>query len=263
MKFGICTPYQDVLQIKERPFEYVEENVQRFLVPEEPEEVFEDHLRATSQFSLPIEAANSFLPGSISLVATSSQQVDTERINRYVQTAFRRAERAGIRVIVFGSGAARACPPDFAKDEALEQLAQHLTCWSEWAVEHGIALVLEPLRYEETNTFNTVDESGQFVSRHAASGLRLLADVYHMASNREDPATIVPWSSLLTHVHVAELQDRAAPGRYGESFSPYFRALRQAGYDQRMSIECRWIDKEHEMKKGIQVLREQWASSVS
>ena len=179
-----------------------------------------------------------------------------------MKTALQRAEQVGIRVIVFGSGSARACPPGYNRDEAVQQIGAHLSQWGEWAEKHNVQIVLEPLRYEETNTLNTVTEAGRLVASIDRPGVRLLADIYHMACNNESPEDILPWSSLLSHVHVAEKQERAAPGRHGEDFRPYFAALHQAGYDRRISIECNWQDLATEVSQGIETLREQWMTST-
>ena len=74
----------------------------------------------------------------------------------------------------------------------------------------------------------------------------------------EPPEDILLWASLLSHVHVAEKQERAAPGRYGEDFRPCFCALHQAGYDHRISIECTWQNLATEVSPAIETIREQW-----
>jgi sugar phosphate isomerase/epimerase len=125
-----------------------------------------------------------------------------------------------------------------------------------------VQFVLEPLRYEETNILNTVAESGALVAQLAASGARLLIDTYHMACNGEAPETMELYLSLLAHVHVAEHQNRAAPGKHGEDFRPYFSVLRQGRYDQRISIECNWNDFPYQVNQAIAVLREQWQTAA-
>jgi sugar phosphate isomerase/epimerase len=262
MRFGICAPYREVAALKTCPFDYLEENVQRFLIPEHPQEEFEEYWQEARQLPVPIEAANSLLPADLTVVATPTRPVDTKRLERYIKTALQRAEQVGMRVIVFGSGDARACPPGYNRADAEQQIGAHLAQWCEWAQDHGVQLVLEPLRYEETNTLNTVAEAGALVASIEKSGARLLADVYHMACNNESPQDILLWGSLLSHVHVAEKRDRAAPGRYGEDFRPYFSALHQAGYDRRISIECNWQNFASEVGPAIETLREQWATSA-
>jgi sugar phosphate isomerase/epimerase len=258
MKFGICTSFRTVQNLKEVNFDYLEESVQRFLIPEHPQEDFEDNLHAARQLPFPLEAVNSLFPSDLLLVATPERQVDTVRLKNYMKTTLQRAEQAKISIIVFGSGNARACPPGYDKAAAAQQIQELLATWGSWASNYGVQIVLEPLRYEETNLFNTVAESGAMISQIAASGARLLADIYHMACNQEEPASILPYAKLLKHVHVAEKQDRAAPGHYGEDLRPYFAALRQAGYDQRISIECNWSDFANEVHPAIETLKTQY-----
>jgi len=258
MKFGICASYREVATLEERAFDYIEENVQRFLMPEQPQERFEETWHDACSQALPIEACNSMLPADMSLIATPVQRVDTVRLERYVKTMLRRAEQVGIRVIVFGSGQARAYPPGYDSNDAVEQLGMHLATLSEWAREHGVHIALEPLRYEETNMLNTVTEGGALVTKHIVSGASLLIDTYHMACNGEAATDILPWTPLIFHVHVAEKRDRASPGRYGEDLRPYFSALHKGDYDQRISIECRWQDFSKEVGPAIETVKQQW-----
>lgn len=258
MRFGICAPYQDVADWPSLPFDYLEENVQRFLQPEESREVFEASWHAARKLFVPIEAANSLLPATLPIVATAAQPVDEPRLERYIKTALQRADQVGMRVLVFGSGSARMCPPDVRVEDAVQQIGEHFAQWCEWAKGYGVEIVLEPLRYKETNTLNTVNEAGELVTRLADSGAKLLADTYHMACNDEAPTDVIQWGPLLSHVHVAEKRDRAAPGYYGENFRPYFAALHTANYDRRISIECRWHDLASEAASGIAWIKKQW-----
>jgi Sugar phosphate isomerases/epimerases len=258
VKFGICASVREVASLKTVPFDYLEEAVQRFLVPEQPDAPFEEQLRAASILPIPVEIANALLPADLKLIATPGLPVDTARLERYIRVTLKRAERAGIRVLVFGSGGSRACPADVEHSSALEQVGQHLATWSNWARDYGIDIVLEPLCYQETNILNTVSESGALVSHLEESGAKLLIDTYHMACNGEDPATLLPFVPLIRHVHVAEHQDRAAPGRHGEDLRPYLKSLQQGGYDQRISIECNWQQLSEEAAHALAVLKEQW-----
>jgi len=262
MRFGICAPYREAATLETCPFDYLEENVQRFLIPERPQEDFEGAWQEARQLPVPIEAANSLLPANLPVVTTPTQSVNTKRLEQYMRTALQRAEQVGIRFIVFGSGAARACPPGYSRADAVQQIGEHLSRWSDWARNHGVVIALEPLRYEETNTLNTIAEAGTLVARIDEPGARLLADIYQMACNKEPAEDIVPWASFLSHVHVAEKQERAAPGRYGEDFHPYFSALHKAGYDRRISIECKWQDLAAEVSPAIETLRKQWMASA-
>ena len=261
MKFGICTSYQQVAGLEAYPGDYLEENVQRFLLPEHPQADFEAGWQAARNLPIPIEAANSLLPADLRLIATPTQAVDTQRLQHYIKTTLQRAEQVGIRVIAFGGGDARNCPPGYSRTEAVQQIGEYLVQWNEWGHEHGVQIVLESLRYEETNILNTVTESGRLLASLHDPNVRLLADTYHMASNNEAPEDLRPWSSLLSHVHVAEKQERGAPGKHGEDLRPYFAILHQTNYDQRISIECRWQNLATEVGPAMQVLKDQWRTS--
>ena len=263
MRFGVCASFQEVATLETMPFDFLEENVQQFLIPERPQADFEALLREARRLPVPIETAYAFLPGDLNLIATPQQQVDTVRLERYVKTALQRAEQVGIRVIGFGSAIARSCPEGYDHDDALQQIEDHLATWNAWAGEYGIQIPMEPMAYEVTNMVNTITEGGALISRIATTGARLLADTYHMGRNHEDPETLLPVGPLLGHVHVAELQGRTAPGQHGEDFRPYFSVLHQAGYDQRIVIECHWHNIAAEVDTALAVLREQWAASTS
>ena len=263
MRFGVCASYLEIAALQDIPCDYVEEGVQDFLLPERPREEFEANLRGVRALPVPIEAANGMLPGDLKLIAAPGYPVDMARIERYMKTALQRAELAGIRVIVFGSGRARACPPGCDTVDAAQQIGAHLARWGAWSQNHGVLIALEPLSYDETNMLNTVAEAGALVQRLNAPGCALLADTYHMANNGEQPESIVRWGAQLAHVHVAEHEDRAAPGRHGEDLRPYFAALRRANYDRRISIECDWLDFAAEIGPAIATLRAQWTASQS
>lgn len=258
MRLGVCAGYQEVAALETIPFDYLEEGVQRFLMPERPQEEFERALRGAQELSVPVEAANAMLPADLVLIETASQRVDAARLERYVRTAVARAEQAGIRLIVFGSGAARRCPPDGSIEEATRQVGEQLARWSGWASECGVTFALEPLGRGETNVLNTVAEAAILIEALDLPNARLLADTYHMACNGEAARSLVAAVPLLAHVHVAELRERAAPGRHGEDFRSYLAPLRGGGYDGRISIECDWQDFAAEVAPAVATLRAQW-----
>jgi sugar phosphate isomerase/epimerase len=67
---------------------------------------------------------------------------------------------------------------------------------------------------------------------------------------------------VLTHVHVAEKLERAAPGCNGDDFRPLFSVLHEIGYDQRISIECHWQNLVGEVGLAIATLRKQWEEAA-
>ena len=91
-------------------YDYFEWTVGGLLKPLEGEDAFAAALAAVRAAPLPCPAVNCFLPAELKVTGPA---VDPAALDRYVTTACRRAETAGVRVIVFGSGAARRVPDGF------------------------------------------------------------------------------------------------------------------------------------------------------
>jgi hypothetical protein len=127
MRYGICAPFRAVAGLHTIPFDYLEVGVQPFLLPEQSQEAFEEQWQeARHLIPVPIEAANALFPADLPLIETPARQVDRDRIESYIRTVLRRAEQVGIRIIVFGSGAARACPAGYDRQDAERQIAEDL-----------------------------------------------------------------------------------------------------------------------------------------
>ncbi len=64
----------------------------------------------TATSALPISAANSLVPGDLKIVGPV---VDFERLRKYIGNVTARAQRVGMKTLVFGSGGARNVPDGF------------------------------------------------------------------------------------------------------------------------------------------------------
>jgi len=258
-KVGICASVPLAGELAGSGAEFLEENVQSFLAPESSDQAFEPNLRAAGACPLPVAAANCFLPGALKCVGPS---VDRARLMRYAEKAFERARMVGIATIVFGSGGARRVPEGFSRDEALDQFVDLLRCMAPLARERGVTLAVEPLNRGECNLLNKLEAAALVVERCGSRAVRLLADIYHMAREKEPPSELERFGGLLAHVHVAEAKDRTAPGVAGDDFRPYFAALARAGYGGAISIECRWKDVRSEAPRAVEIVRRQWREAA-
>lgn len=258
MQIGVCTPLANAALARGAGADFVEEHIQNFLMPERDEAAFAANRAAARAASLPVKAANCFLPGALKCVGPS---VDLPRIERYAEVAFRRAADIGIQVLVFGSGGSRALPDGFPKEKALDQFVELLRRLGPIATANRLVLVVEPLNRGECNFLHTVAEGAEVVSRCGHPGVRLLADIFHMTRNGETPDDLARHGHLLSHVHIAENEKRSAPGVKGDDFRPFLRALKQAGYDQRLAVECAWGDLKAELPRCVRTLRQQLAEA--
>ena len=253
-RIGISTSITNNVILANAGYSFVEENVRGFLVPDEPESVFEQKLTQVKDSIIPVEACNSFLPGNLKCVGPAPLH---EEILKFGETAFRRAQMAGVRTIVFGSGGARSIPEGFSREEARLQFISICRQLAPLAKNYDIVISLEPLNTQECNFINSVAEGGEIVKTVNHENFRLLADIYHMLKENESPSNITKYGHLLYHTHIAEETGRTSPGINKEDFTPYFRALKDVGYDGRMAIECSWNNLEEQASGALSYMKSQ------
>lgn len=235
---------------------YIEAGVASFLIPESSEEDFATNREIAKNSLVPILTANSFFPREIKVVGP---EADMERALKYSETAIRRASEIGMDILVLGSSRSRSIPEGFDPAEGRAQFVELLKGIAPIAEKYGIIIVLEPLRREETNLLNTVREGTAICKEVASPNICVLADFYHMACVGEDAGAIVEAGEYLRHCHIAEAASRTCPGVDGDDFTPYFQALKDIKYTGRISFECKWGDRETELPKAMQVMKEQIA----
>lgn len=234
MEIGICTGLDEAQALVEAGVDYLEVNVQQFLLPREADKAFAAKRQEADGCPLALRAANCFVPGDLK---STGPDFDPDGICDYASVAFERAAGLGIEHIVFGSGGSRGLPDGFDPGEATDQFVELLTRLGPIAARFGVAIVIEPLRRQECNFINTVDEGAEICRRVDHPSVRLLADIYHMLQNGEAPDALSRHANLLAHTHIAEKADRTCPGISGDDFRPFFAELVKGRYTGRMSIE--------------------------
>jgi sugar phosphate isomerase/epimerase len=128
------------------------------------------------------------------------------------------------------------------------------------AERHGVTIVIEPVCRHDSNFIMSLADGARVVEAVGHPSVRLLADFWHMEVEGEPASEIERFAHLLDHVHLSEYgMDRAEPGRRGDDFRPYLRALKNAGYDKGLVIESNWRDVPGETRSGLAELRRQMA----
>lgn len=238
MRFGVCAGVEAAPRLAEAGYDYIELSVAGDLIPDEEEAIWTAKRRAIDAMPLRPEAFNSFVrTGKI-----VGPEADPERLRRYVETALRRAAEVGGKIVVFGSGGARHVPDGFPRDRALHQLLDFLGYCADASERTGVVVAIEPLQQAECNIINLVSEGAALARSVERPGVRNLADTYHMEREDEPLSAIVASADVLAHAHTADT-DRRAPGAGTYDHAAFFRALRDAHYDARVSIECSWQDR--------------------
>jgi len=259
MKIGVCSSTDHAPAFAAAGGDYMEVGVQNFLLPLENDAAFESSLRAADSCPLPVTAANGFLPGDL---RSTGKDFAPDAICDYSATAFARARQIGIKHVVFGSGGSRQLEDGFPLAEATDQFVSLLRQLGPIAGDHDVTIVVEPLRRQECNFINTIAQGADLVKQADHPRIQLLADVYHMLQNGEEPDDIVTAGDYLKHVHLAEKQARTCPGFDGTDFVPFFAAFKAIGYTGGISIEGKWPNSvADDAPKAVDVMRQQMADA--
>lgn len=245
MRWGVCAGRSKAASVAAAGWDYLELGVAGELIPESDDAAaWAEKKVALLALPLPCETFNLFVPGKLKI---TGPEVNRPALTRYVRTALARAAEVGGEVIVFGSGGARQLPASgWSAEQAHEQLLWFLNQCADAHEKTGVVVAIEPLNRHECNLLHTVAEGAALAREVGRPGVRNLADTYHMERNgNESLADILASADCLAHVHTADT-GRKAPGTGVYDHAALFTALREAGYDARVSIECNFTDGEFE-----------------
>ena len=111
---GVCTSFANAENVFNAGADFIEESVGRFLKPGNDYAEFENSLHHLREIPLPVSACNSFFPAELRL---TGEEVDEAQVLQWAEITFLRAQQAGVRIIVLGSGGARKIPDGFVYDK--------------------------------------------------------------------------------------------------------------------------------------------------
>ena len=252
MRFGICTGLDHVNRLAEVGYDYIELGVRSALMPESDETEFEKIRVRVANAPLKPEAYAGFIPRDLRVVGDS---VDFARLSQYVENACRRAKQIGGEVIVYGSSGSRNIEDGYSEELALTQIAEFLDMSADHAEAHDIIIAIEPICMKEGNILRTVADGLAMAKRVNRNGIKVLADLYHVWQEDEPIQNIVDAASYLAHVHIAEPVKRSYPGNDDFDFTEFFGALKNAGYDGRVSCECKFDDFDTDIETALKTMK--------
>lgn len=236
---------------------YIEENVVNSFSPRKvSDEQFRINLARFKSARVQLGAVNVFFPSDIKLVG---DQLNEQLVLGYVDTVMRRCKQAGVKIIVLGSGGSRRLPPGYDSLKASRQFIDITRKMAIVAAKYNRIIAIENLNYTETNFVLSLSQAIQYVKAVNHPNFRLTADVYHMLMEHEPAEVIDQAKGLLVHVHIAEKEERAYPGKRSVDFVPYFKAMNRIGYKGKIMMESRFVDFDREVALGKKYLDQQLA----
>lgn len=266
MKFGCClnmvaeredrTGIELLPELARLGYDYVELPLAEMM--ELPEEEFERLIAGSLRENhMVCETCNNFFPGTVRL---TGEGVDLEGVLRYAGKALARAGSLGVQYVVFGSGKAKHVPEGFSLEEGRRQVVELLRLIGPVAGANGITIVIEPLRRAECNLINTFEEGCLLAEEVGHEHVKVLVDFYHLTEEKEPVEHLLGLGrEYLRHVHFANPAGRVYPaGMVEADYGPFFEALREIGYDRRISVEAYAGDFPVQAGRALRFLKEFW-----
>jgi sugar phosphate isomerase/epimerase len=201
------------------------------------EEAFAAFKERLFKAGIPCETSNNLFPVNLRL---TGPDVDMDAIEAYARKAFARDEELGIKICVFGSGPAKNVPEGFPMEKGFQQVVEICRRIAPIAAEHGIMIVIEPLRKAECNMINSFAEGVELAKAVDVENVKVLVDFYHLTVESEPVSNLVrDGEKWLRHVHIANPTGRVYPASLDEAdYEPFMKALKAAKYDARISCEA-------------------------
>ena len=127
---------------------------------------------------------------------------------------------------------------DVTREQALAWLKEALEELAGVAESHGRGLFYEPLNRYETNMFNRLGDTVEFLRSLRAQNITILADMFHMSIEEVSIADALREAgSLVGHFHFADSNRRAIGWGHTE-VEPIVEALRDIRYSGYISGEA-------------------------
>lgn len=253
MKIGICTSERDIaLLARKVGFDFIEVNNNSCVMNDE---------RYPELLSLARElppgfmySCNGLVPADVRL---TGPDFDAGRIREYAAKSAERLDQLGVKMLVFGSSAAKRVPDGFSFERAMEQLVEALRIFSDEAASYGQRICIEPLRYAECNIINTLEDSLSLAALVGRENVGAHVDYFHLMQNGESLESLRGAAKRIIHTHVASPTERRTPRREdGADYTAFFANLRAGGYDATVSFEGGFEHTESELDAMCRYLRE-------
>jgi sugar phosphate isomerase/epimerase len=236
MRFGLCCGMEELKKTIESKADYIECRVVDLMkIPETELLSFGDELKNSP---IQCEVLSVLFPGrEIPLAGEDADMNKVEQyINHVLDTLYPLFKP---EIVVFGSGGARSCPDGFDREKAHNQLIEAGKTLAQAAEKYNVTVALEPLNLKESNMVNSITEAVDIVKKVNRPNFKITADIYHMMMGDEPPDVLYPCEGLIAHTHIATNKTRLYPQEADRAvLTPYFKALREIGYNKRMSIEA-------------------------
>lgn len=162
-----------------------------------------------------------------------------ERFREMFAQAAAEAAELGAGRIVVPSGSA---VPYMKRPVQLGIVASAITSVVPVAEAHGLTIMLEPVNTRVDHPgvlFGMTEDAVAVIELVNSPRVRLLYDLYHSITEREDPFEVLPKvAHLVEHIQIADAPGRGEPGSGAIDWAAMLGLIGQVGYKDVLGLEC-------------------------
>lgn len=214
MRYGICTGIENAGLVKKLGYDYIELSVTKTMGLDPA--AYAAGKKALEESGTEAECFNILFPKTMNFVDGKTTNLDA--LEAYLEKAMAMIADLHGKVVVFGSGKCRTCPPEVKYLDAYENLVKACRLTGEIAGRYSIKVVIEPLSRKETNMVCTVAEGALLQRDVANENVGMLADYFHICANHDDLNSIATIKDF-GHIHIASGNGRRYTTSKGEYIS--------------------------------------------
>lgn len=149
------------------------------------------------------------------------------------------AAELGAKRIVVPSGSA---VPYMKRPVQLEIVAKAIASIIPTAEAHGLTIMLEPVNTRVDHPgvlFGMTEDAVAVIEMINSPRVRLLYDLYHSITEREDPNTVLPAViQHVEHIQIADAPGRGEPGSGQIDWPAMLSLIKSIGYTGVLGLEC-------------------------
>lgn len=201
-----------------------------------------------------VAACNRMLPDDLPVTGPS---VSATALHGYLNHAFARARRLGVKLIALDGAASRDVPQDGDFPFAWRQLGNFLRLCQGHAKEAGITVALEPLRKADCSLMNLVSEATLIAGLLQLDNIAVAANWGSMAMASEPLSALRRAAPLLRRVRVENALTRTLPRPGdGEDYARLMQTLSDIGYAGGVTLSGRITERfPEDAARGLEHIR--------
>jgi sugar phosphate isomerase/epimerase len=200
MKFGLCTPAENIPALHKLGYDFIE--LRGIDIRKADWQKIRDIAAMAERFAIPCSGFNAYCGKDLPIVGPD---FDPAAVRAYAQDVCEKGAMLKIKTVGIGSPRAGCLPDGFPADEADRQMEEFLVITAQEAAKYGQFVLLESPNTKICNYLTATPDALAMVRRMALPNLAIVLDFYHMNVMSEDVTQIAEYMPFVRHLHISGL----------------------------------------------------------